>query len=213
MTSDGRILLYFSVYIVYNHDYNLIFFTPCHSFFNWRSPFNRLFSKWNESLSRIHSWNACRFFFLNSLANRRSRVFTVHIVIILPIRFRLPKLIIIRFAKSWRVCPTNAQTKKEGERPGFDPSTLGAVGWRISPLDHYAPPLHYNSYLHNKCFIIVFSLLKVGYADTLRLVWLNYLPSQLLKLGVVRRQHCNFLLSWKWWTTLVYLSCRRNGTN
>ena len=88
-----------------------------------------VFLRRTESLSRNHSWNACRFFFY-CLA-RRSRVFTIHNV--------SRKLICLAIEASG--CAPNESWKIK-ERPGFDPSTLGAVRlitWRISPPDQGAP--------------------------------------------------------------------------
>ena len=57
-------------------------------------------------------------------ANRRSRVFTFHIVIVRfwPIRFRLPNKFV-----SLRADGCALRLKKEEEEPGFEPSTLGTV--------------------------------------------------------------------------------------
>ena len=61
--------------------------------------------------------------------SRVFRVFTVHIVHTAE-RFRL-ELTGVPYKRK----------KKEGERPGCKPSTLGAVDRRINPLDHDAPQL------------------------------------------------------------------------
>ena len=90
-----------------------------------------------ESLSRNHSWNACRFFFLRSLADRCSCVFTVHIDIILPIRFRLPKINSSR--KVADGCALRTLERKRSRKTGIwslDPWNGNLLCW---PLDHTAP--------------------------------------------------------------------------
>ena len=115
-TSDGRILLYFSVYIGYNHDYdnNLIFFTPCQSLISSIGvlPFNRLFFETNhfdepKPFSRPLATFACRFFLISSPLPCFSH-FT----------FQIVRSADTFSSPSWRVSPM----KKE-EDPWCEPST------------------------------------------------------------------------------------------
>ena len=93
------------------------------SFLARRQPFNRLWNK-PKTISRNHSWKACRFFSLSSMLLRGSRISSFQL------NFLVLRFLFVR------------KTKREG-MTGIRSTDPWYRFSQISPLLHDAPPLYW----------------------------------------------------------------------
>ena len=130
------------------------------SYFSYYDIFHVTITDTNNTLYFSHHVNPCLIGFNHLIVFETNRIIivsrnqstfacrSIHLVSPLPPSFR-PLLTSCRGVplRSWIVSLFRCQRsivallRKKTERPGFKPSTLGAVGGRIIPLDHDAPKL------------------------------------------------------------------------
>ena len=111
------VTVFFHYYIIFNTELQITIFHTMHLYIHDIMMPSSLLGihhlivfETNWTVSRNHSRNACRFFFLGSFADRRSRIFMFHIVLPIFVSWKL-----ICFAiEACRVYPKRLMIKRRG---------------------------------------------------------------------------------------------------